>query len=86
MIKKIYDFFKILNKIPKDKLLHFVYGYIGFIFLTIFMLPSLALLTVAIAAGLKEYVDDKGYGNFEILDFTATTLPGVIHIIVTTYL
>lgn len=85
MIKKIYSFFKILNRIPKDKLLHFAYGYVGFKLLLLVMNPALALCTVAIVAGLKEYADSSGYGNSELLDFVVTVMPGVIHIIITTY-
>jgi len=66
--------FKILNKVPKDKLLHNTYGTLIFLALSVFMSNIYALGIVALIAGLKEVYDYKNKDKHtpDVWDFVAT--------------
>jgi hypothetical protein len=67
----------ILNKIPKDKLLHFFVGSVVlFLSLLFFSTTASVFIVVALAAG-KEIVYDYflGKGTPEVADFVYTILP-----------
>ena len=73
----------LLNKIPKDKLLHFFVGSV-ILFLSLLMFNTLVSISiVVIAATIKEVVYDDflGKGTPEVQDFIYTILPYLFHLI-----
>ena len=82
-MKLINWFLVLLNKISKDKLLHFFFGTVLLALLLSVFNPLLSYgILVFIAAG-KELIYDGylGKGNVEVLDFTYTILPILLHLI-----
>ena len=73
----------LLNKIPKDKLLHFFVGSV-ILFLSLLVFNTLvSVCIVIIIALIKEVVYDYflGKGTPEIKDFVYTILPCLFHLI-----
>ena len=73
----------LLNKIPKDKLLHFFVGSV-ILFLSLLVFNTLvSVYIVIIVALIKEVVYDYflGKGTPEIKDFVYTILPCLFHLI-----
>jgi type IV secretory pathway TrbL component len=72
----------ILNKIPKDKLLHFFVGSV-ILFLSLLVFNTLVSISIVVlAAVVKEIVYDDflGKGTPEVQDFVYTILPCVFHL------
>ena len=73
----------LLNKIPKDKLLHFFVGSV-ILFLSLLVFNTLvSIFIVVLAAVVKEIVYDDflGKGTPEVQDFVYTILPCLFHLI-----
>jgi hypothetical protein len=73
----------ILNKIPKDKLLHFFAGSV-ILFLSLLFFNTLASISIVVFVALiKEIVYDDflGKGTPEVQDFIYTILPCLFHLI-----
>ena len=73
----------ILNKIPKDKLLHFFLGSI-ILFLSLLFFNTLFSVTIVVLiAAIKEIIYDDFYGKGtpEVQDFIYTILPCLFHLI-----
>ena len=73
----------ILNKIPKDKLLHFFVGSI-ILFLSLLFFNTLFSVTIVVLiAAIKEIIYDDFYGKGtpEVQDFIYTILPCLFHLI-----
>ena len=67
----------LLNKIPKDKLLHFFVGNV-LLFLSLLVFNTLASISIVVfVAAIKEVVYDDflGKGTPEVQDFIYTILP-----------
>ena len=64
---------KIMSNIPKDKLLHSLYGTLLYSLLSIWSL-ELALWVVLITALCKEFYDEYKYGRFDYMDILATAI------------
>ena len=73
----------ILNKIPKDKLLHFFVGSIILFLSLLFFNTLISVSIVVFVAAIKEIVYDDFYGKGtpEIKDFIYTVLPCVFYLI-----
>ncbi|MDM1502254.1 hypothetical protein HX071_08555 [Myroides marinus] len=71
---------KIVDKISKDKLLHFFVGFFIYIVASVFLPNWIALLIVILIAAGKELIYDKKFnkGTPELLDFIFSILPGII--------
>jgi type IV secretory pathway TrbL component len=72
----------LLNKIPKDKLLHFFVGSV-ILFLSLLVFNTLVSISIVVlAAVVKEIVYDDflGKGTPEVQDFVYTILPCVFHL------
>jgi hypothetical protein len=73
----------ILNKIPRDKLLHFFVGSV-ILFLSLLVFNTLASISIVVfAAAIKEVVYDDffGKGTPEVQDFIYTIMPCAFYII-----
>ena len=73
----------ILNKIPKDKLLHFFVGSV-ILFLSLLVFNTLASISIVVfVAAIKEviYDDFLGKGTPEVQDFIYTILPCFFYLI-----
>ena len=73
----------LLNKIPKDKLLHFFVGSV-ILFLSLLVFNTLASISIVVfVAAIKEiiYDDFLGKGTPEVQDFIYTILPCFFHLI-----
>jgi len=73
----------ILNKIPKDKLLHFFVGSV-ILFLSLLFFNTLFSVTIVVLiAAIKEIIYDDFYGKGtpEVQDFIYTILPCLFHLI-----
>jgi len=73
----------ILNKIPKDKLLHFFVGSVILFVSLLFFSTLVSFYIVVIVALIKEVVYDDflGKGTPEVQDFIYTILPCLFHLI-----
>ena len=73
----------LLNKIPKDKLLHFFVGSVMLFVSLLFFNALVSVCIVVIVALIKEVVYDNflGKGTPEIQDFTYTILPCLFYLI-----
>ncbi len=73
----------ILNKIPKDKLLHFFVGSVVLFLLLLFFSTLFSVAIVVFIAAIKEIVYDDFYGKGtpEIQDFIYTVLPCIFYLI-----
>lgn len=73
----------LLNKIPKDKLLHFFVGSV-ILFLSLLVFNTLVSISIVVlVAAIKEIVYDDflGKGTPEVQDFVYTILPCFFHLI-----
>ena len=73
----------LLNKIPKDKLLHFFVGSV-ILFVSLLFFNTLASISIVVfVAAIKEIVYDDflGKGTPEVQDFIYTILPCFFHLI-----
>ena len=73
----------LLNKIPKDKLLHFFVGSV-ILFLSLLVFSTVVSVSIVVAlAAVKEiiYDDFLGKGTPEIVDFVYTILPCIFYLI-----
>ena len=77
--RKIWDaIVSLINKVPKDKLLHFV---AGLIIAAIFALPlhmKACIVPVVFAAFIKEFFDLWTTDKWEWWDFGATCIGGLV--------
>jgi len=73
----------ILNKIPKDKLLHFFVGSIILFLSLLFFNTTVSVSIVVATAAVKEiiYDDFLGKGTPEVADFVYTILPCIFYLI-----
>ena len=68
--------------IPRDKLLHFVAGFV--VSFVVYVATSNATIAFSLSALLgiaKEVYDSRGHGTSEVLDAVATALGGVVGVI-----
>jgi len=73
----------ILNKIPKDKLLHFFVGSVILFLSLLFFNTLFSVSIVVLVAAIKEIIYDDFYGKGtpEVQDFIYTILPCLFHLI-----
>ena len=73
----------ILNKIPKDKLLHFFVGSVILFLSLLFFNTLFSVSIVVLVAAIKEIIYDDFYGKGtpELQDFIYTILPCLFHLI-----
>lgn len=64
--------------IPYDKALHFIAGFLLFIFFSLFVGSIWGLIVVCLFAIAKEYYDYKSYGKFDLADMVMTIIPAMI--------
>ena len=64
--------------IPYDKALHFIAGFMLFLFFSLIVGGITALIIVCLFAIAKEYYDYKTYGKFDLADMTMTIIPALI--------
>jgi hypothetical protein len=64
--------------LQRDKILHFIAGFIIGVFGGVFLAPSYGLMLAIFIGALKELFDSMGYGTPDVLDFFATVMGGVI--------
>lgn len=69
---------KVLDNIPKDKLLHFAIGCVAFSFLSFITLTIAIVGTLLLGIGIEIYQKITGSGKFEMLDAIAVWLGGVV--------
>lgn len=78
-MRKIWDkLVQLINKIPLDKLLHFLAGLIIASFFAIIFGMKICLLPVIIAGFAKEFFDKWVTGTWEWWDLVATCLGGLL--------
>lgn len=72
----------ILNKIPKDKLLHFFVGSVILFLSLLFFNTLFSVSIVVLVAAIKEIIYDDFYGKGtpELQDFIYTILPCLFHL------
>ena len=72
-----------MNRVQKDKLLHFICGTYIYLIASVFLTPMLSILLVIIAGFAKEFIWDKwlGKGAFEWMDIIYTITGGVVAMI-----
>ncbi len=81
MIREIYK--KMIRLTPaSDKLSHFFWGFVfalfGVIAYLVFNVIWLICIPVIVLAGLKEFLDYRGMGRAEWLDFVFGVIPGIV--------
>lgn len=74
-ILKDMSIFNILSNIPKDKLLHFFYGFLIMILLSLFLPKTIVVISLLLIAVAKEIRDKFKNGSVELLDVLFTILP-----------
>lgn len=67
-----------LDKLPKDKLLHFAIGVVAFSFLQMFGLIPAIVLTLILGIGIEIYQKYSGTGAFEYMDAFAVYFGGAV--------
>ena len=73
------NLFNYLSNVPKDKLLHFLYGTLMAAPLVAYTTPLISsLVIIFIALGKELYDDLSGKGNIEAADVVFTVAPVVI--------
>ena len=78
-MRKIWDkLVQLINKIPLDKLLHFLAGLIIAAFFAIIFGMKVCLIPVIIAGFAKEFLDKWVTGTWEWWDLVATCLGGLL--------
>ena len=83
IIEKIEQFLAKLAKVPHDKALHFMFGFLIFNFFTIFFGNILALIIITIIAIIKEIYDHYvPYHEMSIMDIIYGVVPGVIQTLI----
>lgn len=84
-MNKLYKFLQQITPAP-DKLSHFFWGFIltiiGVILSEIFNFTFFILIPSMVLGAVKEFVDSKGFGRFELFDFFYTIIPSVIIFII----
>ena len=72
-----------MNRIQKDKLLHFIGGTYIYLIASVLLTPMLSILLVIIAGFAKEFIWDRwlGKGTFEWMDIIYTITGGVVAMI-----
>ena len=72
-----------MNRIQKDKLLHFTCGTYIYLIASVLLTPMLSVMLVVIAGFAKEFIWDRwlGKGTFEWMDIIYTITGGVVAMI-----
>lgn len=72
-----------MNRIQKDKLLHFICGTCIYLIASVLLTPMLSILLVIIAGFAKEFIWDRwlGKGAFEWMDIVYTITGGLMALI-----
>ena len=72
-----------MNRIQKDKLLHFICGTYIYLIASVLLTPMLSILLVIIAGFAKEFIWDRWLdrGFFEWMDIIYTITGGVVAMI-----
>ena len=69
-----------MNRVQKDKLLHFICGTYIYLIASVLLTPMLSVMLVIIAGFAKEFIWDRwlGKGAFEWMDIIYTITGGVV--------
>ncbi len=72
-----------MNRIQKDKLLHFISGTYIYLIASVLLTPMLSVMLVIIAGFAKEFIWDKwlNKGTFEWMDIVYTIVGGLMAMI-----
>ena len=72
-----------MNRIQKDKLLHFICGTYIYLIASVLLTPMLSVMLVIIAGFAKEFIYDKclDKGSFEWMDIVYTIAGGLMALI-----
>ena len=72
-----------MNRIQKDKLLHFICGTYIYLIASVLLTPMLSVMLVIIAGFAKEFIWDRwlGKGTFEWMDIVYTIAGGSMALI-----
>ena len=72
-----------MNRIQKDKLLHFICGTYIYLIASALLTPMMSILLVIIAGFAKEFIWDKWLdkGTFEWMDIVYTVVGGLMAMI-----
>ena len=75
IIKKfIFERPNFLDRIPKDKLLHFAIGVACFSFFAMFHFWAAVVITLAVGYGIELFQKKTGSGHYDIMDAVAVWL------------